>query len=1119
MNLRKISLRPLVQVVSMRQTLVLLATAWLLALPLAGVKAQNAGAKNVTLNLKQATVMEFFDQMKQQTGLNFIMSAELQQSAPRINVTVSNKPAEAVIQEVVTQINCTYKMNGNYVTFMQRGQQNSNRPRTVSGIVVDEAGEPLPGATVSAHAADGRKETTMVVTDINGHFMLTIPAHVQEMDVSYVGFVTKKVRLGRNNDYKVILAPESNTIDEVVVNGAFTRKANTFTGAVTTVKGEELQRVGNSNVLQSLKNIDPSFMQIENLSAGSNPNAMPDYQMRGASTISSVQGEYASSANQPLFILDGFETELTKIMDLDMNQVESVTTLKDATAKAIYGSKAANGVIVIETKKPEQGKMRITYTGSIDIEVPDLSSYNLCNAQEKLQVEKLAGLFSSENALTQISLDKTYSDKLREILKGIDTDWLAQPIRTGVGQKHSLYLEGGEKSLQYGINLSFNNIAGAMKGSDRNTFSGGITLAYRLKNIIFRDKLTIDYNNSNESPYGDFYTYYQMNPYSTIYDENGNLVKTYSYMNNSGESGIYYNPLYNTTLNTKNNSTYTNITNNFYLEWQISQDWRLTGRFGLVRKTSTSDVFKPANHTDFINMTDDMRKGSYSKSNGVTTDISADLGINWSKQLGKHLIFTNAQLSMTDNSYNTTTMKAEGFANDFMDDITFAVQYAESGKPTGTEGISRSCGGLVSLNYSWDERFLFDANYRLTGSSEAGRDNRWGSFWSLGGGWNLHNEKFIKSLGFINRMKVRGSFGYTGSQGFSSYDAMPTFLYYSTYSYNGTVGSYIKGLANTGLRWQQKYDTNIGLDLNMFNNRLSARFDYYIANTKGMITDVTVPYTTGFSTYVANLGETQNKGFEVYLNYAIFRKGRDYINVFANVAHNKNKLKKISESLRAWNETQDKNQMTNGLTTPSVKYYEGCSMTAIWAVKSLGIDPQNGKEILVKKDGTVTYDYDTADQVVCGDTQPKYNGNFGFNGEINGWGFNVTASYRWGGQLYNSTLVDRVENAQLQYNVDKRVLENRWQKAGDVALYKAITDQSTTYPTSRFVQDYNLFTMASLTLYYDFRNCKFVKNSFLERLKISAYTNDLFIISSVKTERGTDYPFARTFSLSAQVTF
>ena len=520
-------------------------------------------------------------------------------------------------------------------------------------------------------------------------------------------------------------------------------------------------------------------------------------------------------------------------------------------------------------------------------------------------------------------------------------------------------------------------------------------------------------------------------------------------------------------------------------------------------------------------MTDVYRKGSYNQTNGKFTDINAELGLQYSKQVGKHLVFSNAQLSMSDNTYSSVGIQAEGFPNDFMDDITFAVQYAKNSRPFGSEGISRSCGGLLSVNYSYDERYLFDANYRLSGSSETGSQNRWGSFWSVGGGWNAHNEKFIKKLGFIDRLKLRGSFGYTGSQGFSSYDAMATFMYYKDASYNGNIGSYVKGLANDALHWQEKYDTNLGLDFNLFKNRLSGRFDYYISDTKGMITNVTVPYSTGFSTYVANLGETENKGIELYLNYRVFsaNQGIDYINVFGNLAHNKNILKKISNSLRAWNDTQDKNMMTNKTTTPAVKYYEGCSMTAIWAVPSLGIDPQNGKEIFVKKDGSVTYDYDTADQVVCGDTQPKYNGNFGVNGEINGWGFNVTASYRWGGQIYNSTLVDKVENASLQYNVDRRVFTDRWQKPGDVALYKSIKDQSITYPTSRFVEDYSLFSLASLTLYYDFRNCRFVKNSFLERLKISAYTNDLFIISSVKTERGTDYPFARTFSLSAQLTF
>ena len=606
--------------------------------------------------------------------------------------------------------------------------------RTINGIVKDEFGTGLPGAHIVLLEGTKTNAQYGTPTDINGKFSLKLPSSAKAIKVSYIGYEDRTITLDERTTYEISLTPSSESLEEVVVTGAFTRKANTFTGAVTTVKGDELMRVGNQNVLQSLATIDPSFMQIENLSAGSNPNAMPDFQMRGSSTISNVQSEYASNANQPLFILDGFETTLTRIMDLDMNQVESVTTLKDATAKAIYGSKGANGVVVIETKRPEAGTMRITYTGDLNIEAPDLSSYDLCNAAEKLEVERLAGLYSSDNALTQISLDETYTNKLREVLAGVNTDWLSQPIRTGVGQKHSLYLEGGDQAMVYGVNLSFNNIEGAMKGSTRNTFSGGITLSYRVKDLIFRNQQTIDYNSSDESPYGSFSDYAQMNPYSRLYDENGSLIQSYTYTNNSGETSDYSNPIYNTTLNTIDNTTYTNITNNFYLEWQIKPNLRFTGRLGFVRQTNTADQFKPANHTDFINETDEFAKGSYYKLNGTSTNINADANLSYSVQLDKHLIFLNGQLNMSDVSYESAAMTAEGFPNDQMNDITFAVQYAENESPTGEENVSRSCGGLISLNYSFDERYLFDANYRLTGSSETGANNRWGSFWSVGGG-------------------------------------------------------------------------------------------------------------------------------------------------------------------------------------------------------------------------------------------------------------------------------------------------------------------------------------------------------------------------------------------------
>ena len=1000
--------------------------------------------------------------------------------------------------------------------------------RIISGTVVDENGEPLPGAHVMQKKINKDDSQASVVVDVNGQFMITVPAATKELEVSYMGYDTKVVTLTKAKNYEISLRPSSELMEEVVVTGAFTRKANTYTGSVTTVKSDELLRVGNSNLLASLANIDPSFVKIDNLSAGSNPNAMPDFQMRGQTGFADLKGEYESNPNQPLFILDGFETDLTKIMDLDMNMVASVTLLKDATAKAIYGSKAANGVIVVETKRPEAGRLKMTYNGSFNFEMPDLSSYDLCNSAEKLQAEKLAGIYTSDNAVSQISLEKLYQTKLNEVLAGVNTDWTAQPTRMGVGQKHAIYMEGGDQYMLYGVDLSYNNIQGVMKGSDRTTFQGGVTLSYRIKNFQFRNKLSVTYNEANDSPYGNFGTYALMNPYSRLYDEKGHLIQNYEY-----ESGgaVTTNPIWNSTINTVDLTKYTDITNNFYVEWNPLVNLKLTGRLGLTKKTTSIDDFKPASHTDFVYYSgeDLYKKGSYKKSEGDNFNINGDLGLSYSVQLKKHLVFFNGQLNFSNYTYNTAVMRAEGFPNENMNHISFGVQYDSStGKPTGTEGISRSIGGIASLNYSYDDRYLFDANYRLTGSSEFGANSRWGSFWSLGAGWNIHKESFLEDSEIINRLKLRASTGYTGSQGFSTYEAMATLKYYGNKSYNGYIGSYLVGLANPDLRWQKKLDNSVGVDFTFFKNRLNGRFDYYTSLTKGMLTDITVPPSTGFYSYRENMGETENKGYEAYLNFRAFdhKASKSYLNVFTSLARNKNKIKKISNTLKKFNEDQDANktQADNAankanITSPSVRFEEGQSMTAIWAVPSLGIDPQNGKEIFVKKDGTVTYEWRAEDQVQCGDSQPEFTGNFGFNSEIKGFGLSATFSYRLGGQLYNQTLVDKVENASIYYNVDRRVFTDRWQKEGDVALYKSIADKSYTRPTSRFVEDNNTLTLSSVNVYYDFRHCKFMKNSFLERLKVSAYMNDVFVISSIKTERGTSYPFARTVSLAVQATF
>ena len=697
-------------------------------------------------------------------------------------------------------------------------QLKAQEMRTITGLVVDQKGEILPGATVKAVQAPGVKTLIATSTDLDGKFKLNIPSEVTQIEVTFVGYKNQQVALKGKTDFKIVLTEDTQEMEEVVVTGMFTRKANSYTGSVTTIKGDELKTVGNGNVLSSLKNIDPSFLMVENLEVGSNPNAIPDFQMRGQTGFTEVASEYQENPNQPLFILDGFETTLTKIMDLDMNQVQSVTLLKDATAKAIYGSKAANGVVVVETIRPEKGKMKITYTGSLDIEAPDLSSYDLCNAEEKLRAEYLAGFYTSStgSATEQMNLDKRYTTVASAIAAGVDTYWLDKPLRVGVGQKHSLYLEGGDDYMLYGIDLSYNNVAGVMKGSNRNTLSGGITFSYKYKNLLFRNKFTIDDNKSNDSPYGSFSDYAYLNPYNRLHDEDGEMEDSWTGLVTE------YNYLKNGLINTRFEDRYTTFTENFYAEYQALQNLRLTARFGLTKKNSGSEDYYPAGHTNFVSYTGDnlYKRGSYSTYSRKDNNLSLDLGAAYSISKLRHTLFLNAQYSMSRAKYDYYTVAVQGLANDNMDHISMGVEYKNT-KPTGSEGITRDMGFTGSLNYSFDDRYLLDVNYRLNGSSDFGTNNRWGHFYSFGLGWNLHKESFFSDIEWIERIKFRASTGYTGSQGFNSYDAIATLNYYQS-AYQGELGSYLMGLANPDLAWQKKYDNNIGADLSFLQGAVNA---------------------------------------------------------------------------------------------------------------------------------------------------------------------------------------------------------------------------------------------------------------------------------------------------------
>lgn len=1067
---------------------------------------------NISVEIKSGSLQSAFAAIEQKTNMRFLYSNEDVEAYSVEKMSFQNASLDEILTRLLQKTDLTWKIQDGVIMIKKKDAVKTPKTSalTISGKVADKLGYMLPGVSVFV------KGTSLgTTTDMDGKFSLKVDnADKVVLAFSFIGMAPKEVIYSGQKELDVILEEEASQIEEVVITGYFTRRKDSYTGSATTVSGERLREVSTGNILSTLSTIDPSFKLMENLEMGSNPNAIPEFQIHGAGNL---QTDYENSPNMPTFILDGFEVSSEKIFDLDPNRVSSITVLKDAAATAIYGSRAANGVVVVETKAPEIGKLRVSYNFAGDFSFADLSDYDLMNASEKLEYERLAGLYSHYNVDYMQELQAKYNERLKLVQSGINTDWIKKPVHSvGFSHKHSLLLEGGDERLRYGVDLNYQNKSGVMKGSGRDNIGIGVKLQYRYKNLRFMNNLTYDHVSQQDSPYGTFSDYTYMNPYLFPYDENGNVRQVLSI-------GDEYelNPLYNASLATKYEQKYQNFIDNFSIEWDVFEGMKLKGAISFNKKTTTGDVFLPASHNSFYGK--DL-KGSYTKT--VTENFTYDANVlaSYIKSIEKHLFNATFVWNIKETSLDYFSTTAYNFPNDNMDHIGMGVEYQEGDKPNGNYEVSRLMGIVGNFNYSYDNRYLVDFSVRSDGSSMFGSSKRWGTFGSVGLAWNMHYESWLRGSNIINEFKIRGSWGTTGGQNFYPFQAMMMYSYkdYSIdgLSYDGYMGALLKAFGNPNLKWQETEKLNVGIDFSLFNNRLSGYFNVYRDVSKSVLTDVSLAPSLGFVSYKDNLGEIENKGIELNLRAVVYKNVQQGMqwDLFFNMVKNKNRLLKLNDALVAYNKTQDDKANEEGNKKPMVRYEEGKSINTIWTNESLGIDPNTGEEVFLDRNGNKVNEWSTENYKPMGCKDPEFEGNFGTMFMYKGFQLNAYFRYSYGGDIYNETLVDKVENVDPRKNADKRVLYDRWKKPGDVAKYKAINNTSETKQTSRFIEEENYITLSSLNLSYQFTPEQ-LKGLGIERLKLSLIGNDVFRVSTVKMERGTTYPFARNYSVSAQITF
>lgn len=1135
-NLLKRRLRKLLCVMTLK-TLLLVGTFTTVC---AGVHSQ---VQKLSVSFENTSIEQVLDYLQKNTDFVFVYQKEAVGKVRVERIKLEKATLEEVLEAVLPTHGLDYKIAGRVIAVKRAEQQTQALAEArLTGIVTDASQTPLPGATVIVLAGKGGTPLIGTTTDPKGQYRLMVPAGVKGLLIrfTFVGMKSFEEKYTGQQTLDVVMEEEKKTIDEVVVTGYLNIRKSSFTGNATTVTRDELLKTNNKNVISALQVFDPSFRIKENTMWGSDPNALPEFNIRGESSIGMNKGldveqmkqtqrtTLKDNPNLPVFIMDGFEVSVQKIYDMDINRIESITILKDAAATAMYGSRAANGVVVVTTVAPTPGQLRVTYNFTGGSVFPDLSDYNLCNAAEKLEVERLSGLFSSTDKAVLETSDEEYNTILQKVLRGVNTDWLAQPLRNVFNHTHSLYVEGGVESIRYAVDFNYDSNNGAMKGSYRSRLGAGLSLDYRYKKLQVRNYVSYNTTRKQDSPYGIFSDYARMQPYAAIRDDDGKLLEEVD----GNRAFKTANPLWKALMldSYSGRGSIDEMMDNLSVNLYLFNGFQFKGQFSITKTNGKTESFIDPKDVRYKSYPND-EKGELSGSLEDSYNWNVNAMFYYNRGFGKHFVNATAGVNVQESKKRTDATRLIGFQMGNMHSPAFAARQPDK---TGTSSSkSRLIGVVASLNYSFNNVYLLDASFRMDGSSQFGSDKRFAPFWSVGGGINVHNYTWLNDNWWVNTWRIRASYGSTGKVNFPSYAAVTTYgTDMESWYYTGPA-SYLMALGNPELQWETTKTVDAGVELGLFGNALSLSASYYRKKTVDLIDKVSLRTSSGFETYSSNSGSMVNKGFEINLNATVYRDKKWVVSLNANIASNKNEITELGAASEAYNKALDENYdmdmmeaLKNGtpyyrslVNKPLQKYYVGASTTAVYAVRSAGIDPANGKEVYIKRNGTRTYTWCADDQVVVGDLNPDAQGSFGINIGYKGIYVNASFIYQWGGQAYNSTLVEKVENADVKNgNVDRRVLTERWKRVGDLVSYTSLGSTTITRPTSRFVQDYDYLKFSGLSVGYDFRQ-DWIRKWRLTSLGIRFNANDLAHWSTVMEERGTSYPYAKNYGFTLTVGF
>uniref|UniRef100_UPI00402A1FC8 SusC/RagA family TonB-linked outer membrane protein n=1 Tax=Prevotella sp. TaxID=59823 RepID=UPI00402A1FC8 len=974
----------------------------------------------------------------------------------------------------------------------------------IKGTIVDsKTGEPVIGASVKV------KGTKLAaVTDLNGEFELNTHANAT-LQISYVGF--KETEVKASNGMKISLEEDTESLEEVVVVGYGTQKKESLTGAMANIKGEKLKDITSATV-ENMLNGKVSGVYVA--PGSGRPGSTGAIIIRGQTSI--------NGATAPLWVVDGVIVG-NSAGDLNPDDIETMTVLKDAASTAIYGSEGANGVVVVTTKQAKHEKMSISLSAKAG-----LSTLNRGNL-EMMDGAEFYDYYKSFQNVESVNFPRWNED-----LRNSNFDWFKLAKKTGSTQDYNLTLNGGSQNIQSMFTLGYFKEEGAVKGYDMNRYSTRIKVVYKpYEWLTIKPNISGSRTNDKDKQYS-VGAMYSMMPWDSPYDENGNLVPNYYAGWVNSKATNYLND-----LAAGNYSTSTTYDLSGGLDFDIQIAPWLT--FSSVNNYSYYNS-QTHGYYDPKSSSGEGVKGRTTEYNYTSTRRYTNQLLRFKKSWGKHNV--NALLAYEFNDYEMkyTDVYATGFISGFEDFMTAAKPEMANGYRTAWAKQSY----FTQWRYDYDSRYYGELSLRRDGRSNFGSNNRYGNFFSVSGAWNINNESWFKA-DWVDQLKLRAAFGSVGN--------VPTSLYpsYSLYSvgatYNENPGALISQIGNKDLTWEKTYTTGVGVDASFWQNRLHATLDYYIKNTSNILYQVPVTGLVGVTSIWKNIGKMRNTGIELTVGGDIIRTKDLTWNVTANISHNSNELRDLYKQRDANGNYVVKPVLISDGTSiagTAQRILEiGEPVDTYYMKEWAGVNPEDGKPQWYMDDANgnkvVTDSYSKASYYKCGKASPDVYGSFSTSLFYKNFDLQANFGYSLGGQIYSYYRQEFDSDGAYAGDRNQMKLQkgwSRWEKPGDIATHPRAmynNQDKGNLASSRYLESSDYLKLRSLTLGYNFDMKKYGIQTL--RLSVSgenlftitdysgvdpelpAGTNDKGVLSVTSTGGTSVYPAVRKFMLGVNLTF